>query len=68
MPVWKYRSIEEMPPTPRYERGSAEHLRHWEALWARASALAGKRFRSGVFRYRSIEEAQRSSIEVRDDR
>ena len=63
MPVWKYRSVEEMPPTPCYEPGSALHLRQWEALWARASALGRKRFRAGVFRYRSVEESQRASIE-----
>jgi hypothetical protein len=52
-----------MPATPCYEPGSALHLQQWEALWARASALGRKRFRAGVFRYRSVEEGERESIE-----
>ena len=64
MPVQKYRSIEAMPPTPAYVPGSREHYEHWSALWARATVLAGKRFRPGVFRYRSIEESQRGKAEL----
>lgn len=61
MPVWKYRSVAQMPPTPAYTPGSREHLERWAALWARASALGRKRFRSGVFRYRSVEESWREA-------
>jgi hypothetical protein len=63
VPVWKYRCVDEVPPTPCYEPGSALHLQQWEALWARASALGRKRFRAGVFRYRSVEDSERGAIE-----
>ncbi|NKC14092.1 MAG: hypothetical protein GKR94_18470 [Gammaproteobacteria bacterium] len=66
MPVWKFRAIEQMPPTPSYAAGSAAHVRHWAALWARATALANKRFESGVFRYRAIDDRQRDDRQ-RDD-
>jgi hypothetical protein len=36
-------------------------LQRWAALWARSTQLAGKRFRSGVFRYRSVAEADRAA-------
>lgn len=61
MPVWKYRSIADMPPPPACEPGSQEHLQRWAALWARSTQLARKRFRSGVFRYRSVAEADRAA-------
>ena len=64
MPVWKYRSIEEVPPTPAYAPSSPEHLRQWRALWARSSEVAGKRFRSGVFRFRSFEEGQLAVLDM----
>jgi hypothetical protein len=61
MPVWKYRSVADMPPPPACEPGSPDHLQRWAALWARSTQLAGKRFRSGVFRYRSVAEADRAA-------
>ncbi len=64
MPVWKYRSVADMPAPPPCEPGTAEHLERWAALWARADTLAGKQFKRGVFRYRSIEEAQRAAAEM----
>jgi len=59
MPVWKYRSVQEMPPPPAYAPGSEQHLRQWTALWARATRLAAPRFRRGVTRYRGIDDPQR---------
>jgi hypothetical protein len=50
-----------MPPPPACEPGSEDHLQRWEALWARSTQLAGKRFRSGVFRYRSVAEADQAA-------
>ena len=59
MPVQKFRSIEEMNnapplrvPTPDFER----FLRHCARYWA----IAPKRYPRGVFKFRSIEEAQKA--------
>lgn len=64
VPVWKYRSVADMPPPPACEPGSQDHLQRWAALWARSTQLAGKRFRSGVFRYRSVAEADQAAEEM----
>jgi len=61
VPVWKYRSVADMPPPPACEPGSRDHLQRWAALWARSTQLAGKRFRSGVFRYRSVADADQAA-------
>jgi len=59
MPVQKFRSIEEMnnaclPESriPDFER----FLRHCARYWA----IAPKRYPRGVFKFRSIEEAQKA--------
>jgi hypothetical protein len=59
MPVQKFRSIEEMnharvpeSTTPHFER----FLRHCARYWA----IAPKRYPRGVFKFRSIEEAQKA--------
>jgi hypothetical protein len=61
VPVWKYRSVADMPPPPACVAGSEDHLQRWAVLWARSTQLAGKRFRSGVFRYRSVAEADQAA-------
>ena len=59
MPVQKFRSIEEMnkarapePEEPHFER----FLRHCARYWA----IAPKHYPRGVFKFRSIEEAQKA--------
>ena len=53
--VQKFRSIEEMNNAPQLRRGDFESfLRHCARWWA----IAPKRYPRGVFKFRSIEEAQ----------
>ncbi len=59
MPVQKFRSIEEMNKAsvpadrePPFER----FLRHCQRYWA----IAPKRYPRGVFKFRTIEEAQKA--------
>ena len=57
MPVQKFRSIEEMDRAPvpiRTEDGFERFVRHC----ARMLRLAPRRYPRGVFRFRTIEEAQ----------
>jgi hypothetical protein len=59
MPVQKFRSIEEMNKAPVPEsRGSdfERFLRHCARYWA----IAPKRYPRGVFKFRTIEEAQKA--------
>lgn len=59
MPVQKFRSIEEMSKAPAPEsRGSdfERFLRHCARYWA----IAPKRYPRGVFKFRTIEEAQKA--------
>ena len=59
MPVQKFRSIEEMNKAPAPEsRGSdfERFLRHCARYWA----IAPKRYPRGVFKFRTIEEAQKA--------
>ena len=59
MPVQKFRSIEEMneavPPT-RDEENFERFLRHCARWWA----IAPKHYPRGVFKFRTIEEAQKA--------
>ena len=70
--VQKFRSIEEMNKAPVLVRESQEppferFLRHCARYWA----IAPKRYPRGVFKFRSIEEAQEArnkhSLLSRDD-
>ena len=57
--VQKFRSIEEMNEAPLLESRSADFerfLRHCARYWA----IAPKRYPRGVFKFRSIEEAQKA--------
>ncbi len=57
MPVQKFRSIEEMTHAPvlvRSEDGFERFVRHC----ARMLRLAPRRYPRGVFRFRTIDEAQ----------
>ena len=59
MPVQKFRSIEEMNKAPMPESRTQDFeafLRHCARYWA----IAPKRYPRGVFKFRSIEEAQKA--------
>lgn len=59
MPVQKFRSIEEMNQAAPLEREGADgerFLRHCERYWV----IAPKRYPRGVFKFRTIEEAQKA--------
>ena len=59
MPVQKFRSIEEMneAPTPGSRRPDVEQFfRHCARYWA----LAPRVYPKGVFKFRTIEEAQKA--------
>lgn len=58
MPVRKFRSSEEMNQPVWREPGDPELYRTMHALWDLASRTSRKRFRPGVYRFRSIEEMQ----------
>lgn len=56
MPVQKFRSIEEMnkAPVPRSSSDFERFLRHCHRYWM----ISPKRYPRGVFKFRTIEEAQ----------
>lgn len=59
MPVQKFRSIEEMNNAPVLANGEPDFerfLRHCARYWA----IAPKRYPRGVFKFRTIEEAQKA--------
>jgi hypothetical protein len=58
MPIQKYRSAAEMPRIPSCEPLSDEGLARIRQLWARSSAMSPRIYPRGVFKFRSIEEAQ----------
>jgi hypothetical protein len=63
MPVQKFRSIEEMNEAAPADRGRSDverFLRHCRRYWA----IAPKQYPRGVFRFRTIEEAQKARDQV----
>lgn len=64
MPVQKFRSIEDMPPVPWCETLDEACLRRIAKLWARSSAFSPRIYPRGVFKFRSIEEAQEARERV----
>jgi len=66
MAVQMFRSVEEMTAAPvldRSESGFERFLRHC----ARYRVLARRSFPRGVYRFRSIEEAQAARDRLRDE-
>ena len=64
MPVQKFRSVEEMNRAPVLAREGDDFerfLRHCARYWA----IAPKVYPRGVFRFRSVEEAQAARDEQR---
>ena len=58
MPIQKFRSVEEMPRVPPCETLDAACLRRIAKLWARDAAVSPRIYPRGVFKFRSLEEAQ----------
>lgn len=55
MPVFKYRSVEEMPSETWLTPGDPKLYRALRGLWRRSRMLAPRRFPSGVWKHRSME-------------
>lgn len=64
MPIKKFRSVAEMPRVLPCEPLSAEHIARIARLWARASAMSPRIYPRGVFKFRSLEEAQAARDQV----
>jgi hypothetical protein len=64
MPIQKFRSVEEMPPVDWCDPQGEEFLRRVSKLWARSSAFSQRIYPRGVFKFRSIEEAQQARERV----
>lgn len=62
MPVSKYRSVEDMPPPPR--PNPEELLDRIRAVWNRAALLTGFGYPPGLYKFRTLEEAQAARDEV----
>jgi hypothetical protein len=64
MPVQKFRSVEEMPPVPWCSSLDERCLRRIAKLWSRSFALSAMVYPRGVFKFKSIEEAQQARERV----
>jgi hypothetical protein len=64
MPFEKYRGVEEMPPVPPCKSLDEECLRRIAALWRWSSAVSPRIYPRGVFKFRSLEEAQEARERV----
>ena len=60
MPVQKFRSIEEMNNARPINSPGSDSFERFLRLCARYWAIAPKRYPRGVFKFRSIEEAQKA--------
>lgn len=59
MPVKKFRSLEEMEESLWHEPGDPALWRAIRRVWGFAARTCPRRFPPGVYKHRSIEEAQR---------
>jgi hypothetical protein len=64
MPVQKFRSVEDMPRVDWCDPRAENFSRRVAALWARSSAFSARIYPRGVFKFRSIEEAQEARERV----
>ena len=56
MPVFKFRSVEDMPDAGWHERGSPDLVRAVARVWRMGRHMRPRRFPPGVHKFRSIEE------------
>jgi hypothetical protein len=63
MPVYKYRSIEEMDARSWRHPGDPELYRAIAFVWDLARRTNPRRFSPGVYRYRSIDDMNRADDE-----
>lgn len=59
MPVYKYRDISEMPDDTWHERSSPELFRAIRGTWELARRTTRPSFPPGVYKHRSIEDAEK---------
>ncbi len=59
MPVKKIRHLQEMEDSLWYEPGSPELMQAIKAVWKFAERTCPQRFPPGVYKHRTIEDAQR---------
>ena len=64
MPVEKYRSIEDMPDVPRRQPGDPTLARTMRQIWDLGRRASTRRFRPGVYKFRSIEEMDAARDEI----
>lgn len=65
MPVQKFRSVEDMPRPPwEGTANSVELRRRIAGLWARAARISPRVYPRGIFKFRSLEEAQEARDRV----
>ena len=64
MPIEKYRSIEDMPDVPRRRPGDPALYRTMRQLWNFGRRTSTRRFRPGVYKFRSIEEMDAAHDEL----
>lgn len=58
MPIYKFRSVEEMEQTIWREPGDPALFRAMAALWDIGTRTSGRRYPPGLHKHRSIEEMQ----------
>ncbi len=59
MPVYRFRSIDEMSDPSRREPGDPALYRAIASLWDASRRLAPRRYPHGVYRFRSVDDANR---------
>jgi len=64
MPVRRFRSVEEMSQPVWRQPGDPELYRTMRALWALAAKTSRRRFKPGLYRFRSIVEMQEAAAEL----
>ena len=66
MPIKKFRDISQIEE-PRYERGSRQLYEVIRHVWGLSDAICPLRFPEGVFRHRTIEDAEARRAKWEDD-
>ena len=66
MPVVKFRTFEEAREALWSDVIDEAYLKRVADLWERSAKLHPKRFRPGVYKYRSIEEMNRAQSHLLD--